>query len=129
MAFYIPNKCETLLAARLLFPAMVGGVFGVVRDNFAANLKRLMKEKKLTGEELALKLNCSSRAVYEWTRGKGLPRLDRLDEIAAALDTDFLELVRDPKLPLEEQIALNFLQTIAEKLDFDVVRKKKKSDA
>lgn len=129
MALSIPNNYGTLLAVRLLFPPTFDGVFKVVRDNFAANLKRLMKEKEITGEELALKLNCSSRAVYEWTRGKGLPRLDRLDEIAAALDTDFLELVRDPKLPLEQQIALNFLQSIAEKMDLSVVRKKKKSDS
>lgn len=128
MNLAIPTKYETLFAARLLFPAGSQGVADVVRDNFAANLKRLMKAKRITGEELALKLGCSSRAVYEWTRGKGLPRLDRLDEIAAALGTDFLELVRDPQLPLEDQIALNFLRLIAEKMDFDIV-KKKKSDS
>ncbi len=93
-----------------------------IRANFAANLKRLMKDRGLTGDQLAAALGVSSRSVYEWTRGNGLPKLDRLDAIAKALKTDFIELVRDPEVPLEHQLTIGFLRDMASKLGLKVVK-------
>lgn len=81
-----------------------------------------MKDRGLTGEQLAEELGVSSRSVYEWTRGHGLPKLDRLDAIARALKTDFIELVRDPGIPLNHQITIGFLRDIAHRLGHELVK-------
>jgi DNA-binding XRE family transcriptional regulator len=99
-----------------------GGWLESIKANFSANLKRLMRDRGLTGDQLATRLGVSSRSVYEWTRGNGLPKIDRLDDIAVALKTNFIELVRDPEVPLERQLAIEFIKEIALKLDHKVVK-------
>lgn len=123
MRHHFAKKHATLPSPSAIFPFDgTGGWLESIRANFAANLKRLMKDRGLTGDQLAGALGVSSRSVYEWTRGNGLPKLDRLDAIARALKTDFIELVRDPEIPLEQQLTLGFLRQMARRLGHDLVK-------
>ncbi|MBR3340480.1 MAG: helix-turn-helix domain-containing protein [Clostridiales bacterium] len=55
-------------------------------------LKTLRKEKKLTQEELADKMNVSRRTVSRWETGSNLPDLSILVELADLYDVDMREI-------------------------------------
>lgn len=52
------------------------------------NIARLRKEKHLTQEDLARKLNISFQAVSKWETGQSAPDVSMLTELAFILDTD-----------------------------------------
>ena len=56
-------------------------------------LKELRKEKKLTQEQLAEKLNVSGRTVSRWETGSNMPDIDKLDEMADFFDVSIPEIV------------------------------------
>lgn len=56
-------------------------------------LKELRKEKKLTQEQLAEKLNVSSRTVSRWETGSNMPDIGMLVEIAGFFDVGIPEIV------------------------------------
>lgn len=45
-------------------------------------LKELRKEKKLTQEELAQKINVTKLTISRWERGERLPKSDKAQELA-----------------------------------------------
>ena len=55
-------------------------------------LKTLRKEKDLTQEELADKMNVSRRTVSRWETGSNLPDLSILVELADLYDVDMREI-------------------------------------
>ena len=55
-------------------------------------LKTLRKDKKLTQEELADKMNVSRRTVSRWETGSNLPDLSILVELADFYDVDMREI-------------------------------------
>ena len=55
-------------------------------------LKTLRKEKDLTQEELADKMNVSRRTVSRWETGNNLPDLSILVELADLYDVDLREI-------------------------------------
>ena len=55
-------------------------------------LKTLRKEKNLTQEELADKMNVSRRTVSRWETGSNLPDLSILVELADLYDVDLREI-------------------------------------
>ena len=56
-------------------------------------LKALRKERGLTQEQLARKLNVAGRTVSRWETGSNLPDLDLLIEMADFYDVDIRELI------------------------------------
>lgn len=56
-------------------------------------LRELRKEKKLTQEQLAEKLNVARRTVSRWETGSNLPDLDVLIELADFYEVDIRELI------------------------------------
>ncbi len=56
-------------------------------------LRELRKEKDLTQEQLAEKLNVARRTVSRWETGSNLPDLDILIELADFYDVDIRELI------------------------------------
>lgn len=56
-------------------------------------LKELRKEKKLTQENLAEKLNVSSRTISRWETGSNMPDIGMLIEIADFYDVSIPEII------------------------------------
>lgn len=72
-------------------------------------LKKLRNEKGLTQEQLAEKLNTSSRAVSRWETGRNMPDLDMLIAVSAFYGVDIKEVIDGEKkdaaiLPPEKEI-------------------------
>lgn len=57
-------------------------------------LKEARLERGMTQEQLAQRLHVSSAAVSKWVRGKSLPDIAKVEELADALDLSVLELMR-----------------------------------
>jgi len=55
-------------------------------------LKEVLKEKKVTGKQLANMVGVSQPAISEFVNNKSQPRPELLLKIAAALDVDLREL-------------------------------------
>lgn len=64
---------------------------------FNENLKMLRKEKKLTQEELAERLNVSRQAITKWESGDGTPDIENLKQISILFNTTIDELVKEEK--------------------------------
>lgn len=57
------------------------------------NIKTLRKQKGLTQEELAIKLNVVRQTVSKWEKGFSVPDADMLQKIADELETDVTQLL------------------------------------
>ena len=60
-------------------------------------LKEVLKEKKVTGKQLANMVGVSQPAISEFVNNKSQPRPELLLKIAAALDVDLRELFASTK--------------------------------
>lgn len=72
-------------------------------------LKELRKEKNLTQEQLAEKLNVSGRTVSRWETGSNMPDISLLVEIAEFYDVSISEIIdgeRKSELMNNEEIVL-----------------------
>ena len=63
-------------------------------EEFGPFLAEQRKKKELTQTELAEKLHVSTAAVSKWERGKCLPELSKLEDIAEVLDISVLEVMQ-----------------------------------
>lgn len=63
-------------------------------EEFGPFLAEQRKQKGLTQTELAEKLHVSTAAVSKWERGKCLPELSKLEDIAEVLDISVLEVMQ-----------------------------------
>lgn len=64
---------------------------------FNEKLKILRKEKNLTQEELAEKLNVSRQAITKWESGDGTPDIENLKQISILFNITIDELVKEEK--------------------------------
>lgn len=55
-------------------------------------VKEILKEKRITGKELAVKVGISQTAMSNIVKGQSLPRQEVLLKIADTLDVDIREL-------------------------------------
>jgi transcriptional regulator with XRE-family HTH domain len=67
-----------------------------LKENLAANLKRLRLKKKLSQEALAKKASISISYVSEIERGNRSPALETVDELGKALEIPPLRLLSNP---------------------------------
>ena len=65
-------------------------------------IQKLRKEKELTQQELADKLNVTDRAVSKWETGRGLPDLSIIKTLCEELDISINELLSGEKLNKKE---------------------------
>ena len=65
-------------------------------------IQKLRKEKELTQQELANKLNVTDRAVSKWETGRGLPDLSIIKTLCEELDISINELLSGEKLNKKE---------------------------
>jgi len=63
-------------------------------EKFADFLRSRRKELGLTQEQLAERLHVSTAAVSKWERGKSLPDIAKIEDLAAALEVSVLEVLR-----------------------------------
>ncbi len=64
-------------------------------------LKEILKEKGVTGKELAEKVGISVTGMSNIVKGQSLPRQEVLIEIATTLDVDIRELFEPTKEPVK----------------------------
>ena len=79
-------------------------------------LKTLRKDKKLTQEELADKMNVSRRTVSRWETGSNLPDLSILVELADLYDVDMREIFNGERK--EEKVDKDLKETMLMAADY-----------
>lgn len=64
-------------------------------DNYVTGtlIKKIRENRKMTQEELAQKINVSSKTVSKWETGRGFPDIGLLEILAKALDVSVIELL------------------------------------
>ncbi len=84
-------------------------------EKFAAFCRERRRELGLTQEQLAEKLFVSTAAVSKWERGKSLPDIAKIEDLAAALEVSVLEVLRgelsEQQLP-DEPLKEVYVQTL-----------------
>ena len=70
-------------------------------------LKELLKEKSISGKDLAKKLNVSENTISFISTGKTQPRFELLSQIAEELDVDIKDLFNSTKENETETIYVN----------------------
>lgn len=79
-------------------------------------LKELRKEKELTQEQLADKLNVSRRTVSRWETGSNMPDLDILVELADFYDVDLRDIFNGKRR--EEKMDAELKDTLLQAADY-----------
>jgi transcriptional regulator with XRE-family HTH domain len=74
------------------------GLMASVKENFARNLARLLKQKKISNKELAAAVGVSGSAITSWIKERSSPELARLEVIANVLGVTALDLLRDEQV-------------------------------
>lgn len=74
------------------------GLMASVKENFARNLARLLKLKKISNKELAAAVGVSGSAVTSWIKERSSPELSRLEVIGRTLGVSPLDLLRDDEV-------------------------------
>jgi transcriptional regulator with XRE-family HTH domain len=90
-------------------------------------LKELRREKGLTQEQLAERLNLSNRTVSRWETGNSIPDLSILIELADFYDVDMREIVEgERKSEIKEENLKETLLKVSEYSDFEKKNKARK---
>jgi transcriptional regulator with XRE-family HTH domain len=70
-------------------------------DKIGKFIKEKRKEKGLTQNELASKINVTDKAISKWERGLGCPDVSLLEVLSKELDVSILELLNGRKIESE----------------------------
>ena len=73
-------------------------------------IKNLREKKQITQAELADKLCISSKAVSKWETGKGLPDINLIEPLSAALGVSVMELMSGDAV-INQNISSNILRS------------------
>ncbi len=87
-------------------------------------LRELRKEKNLTQEDLAEKMNVSRRTVSRWETGSNMPDLDVLVELADYYDVDLRDIFNG-KRRSDENMNTELKDTLMQAADYTQELKKK----
>ncbi|NGO62453.1 helix-turn-helix transcriptional regulator [Rhizobium daejeonense] len=90
----------------------------VTKSQFGVRLRQLRKEKKLTQEELAVRIGRSVDALSNLERGKSLPNFITIEQLAQALDVPLGDLFDFDETAISPRRAQLFeeLQAVARRL-------------
>lgn len=75
-----------------------------------ATIKRLREKRNLTQNELADKLNVSSKTISKWENGRGYPDITLMDSISEILGVSVIELFSGKEI-VNTNISANLLKT------------------
>lgn len=104
-----------------------------LRENFAANLKRLLRERNMTQRSFAGLIGSNEAVVSRWLKLKNYPDPDLLERVAAALGVEYTELVKNPgqavkdvkvKVELSPPDLDALIKELARSRGFEIVKKK-----
>ena len=96
-----------------------------LRENFAANLKRLLQERDLKQKVFAADLEVSGSTVSQWLNCVVFPEDDKLERIARYFRVTYEDLVRDPASNvLDSDPVLRFLRDQARARGYELVKKR-----
>ena len=88
---------------------------------------KLRKDKKMTQQELADKLNVTDRAVSHWENGRSIPDVSLFKSICEVFDISVNELITGEKLSKEKLIKQSDENIINTLKDSDKHKRKSKS--
>ena len=88
-----------------------------------AFFKELRKEKKLTQEQVSVRLNVSNRTVSRWETGSTMPDLDVLMQMADFYEVDLRELLEGERR--EERMNPELEKIVLKVADFSTTEKQK----
>lgn len=100
-AFYLRKRNSTNhRVRRRVLPAKVDGEEVRIMDaeKTGSFIARIRKEQGLTQKQLAEKLFVSDKAVSRWEAAHGMPGLDNLEALSAALGVSVAELLRGERI-------------------------------
>lgn len=66
-----------------------------VRKNFQRNLNNYLKANKMNQADLSEKLGVSSATTSDWSTGKKVPKMDRIEEVAKILGVTSSDMLAD----------------------------------
>lgn len=72
---------------------------------FARALNYYLAQKGKTQQDLINDLHYSSSTVSQWSTGKNIPRMDRIEVVAKYLGIDKTDLLRDPEIFSKEKFS------------------------
>lgn len=75
-----------------------------MRNRFAENIRRLRRQRELTQEQLAERLNVSPQAVSKWETGNACPDLSLLPVLAGFFGTSIDHLVGYDRSGVQERV-------------------------
>ena len=66
--------------------------------SFGDNLRTIRKQKNISQEDLASRLNVSRQAVSKWEQNSGYPEMEKLIQLSAILEVSLDYLVLGQKI-------------------------------
>jgi len=63
----------------------------------AANIKRLLDKRGITGKDLADAIGVPPTTLYSWTQAQAYPRIDKIEMMANYFGVSKSDLVEDPE--------------------------------
>ncbi|MBR1386010.1 MAG: signal peptidase I [Bacilli bacterium] len=81
-------------------------------------IAKIRKEKNMTQQELADKLNVTDRAISKWERGKGTPDISLLIPLSKELNISVLELLSGNRITNENDAVINIIKQDNKKIRF-----------
>ena len=87
----------------------------VIKMTFGDQLSKARKEKDLTQEELAEKLNLSRQTILRWEKNQVFPDISNLKAVAQVLDVSFDYLLSEEKPERASTAEMNLLEVLVGK--------------
>ena len=93
----------------MCFIVQVKGGSNVDPKKIGSFLRELRKEQRITQEDLAEKLNVSSRTISRWETGGNMPDISLLIEIADFFDVSIPEIINGERKSEKMNEEVSFL--------------------
>lgn len=100
----MPKRSDVIMSPTDSMINNIKGVFTMDQERIGKFITTLRKEKGLTQEQLAEKLNVNNKTVSRWETGKNMPDYSILESLTDELGITVNELIRGERIIKEEII-------------------------
>lgn len=95
-----------------------------LRENFAANLRRLMQVRGLDQKTFAKEGHFAEGVVSRWMTKQNFPADKQIDRIVAFLGCSYEELVQDPAKAAKVPVPIDAsIRELARRAGYEIVKK------